>query len=482
MNFFSFPRLSGILFSLLIFVGSFLFYFPLSYAAADNTFSQPYGLIVHNGNRYLPISRLKALEVLLRYFPEAESRLSSPIEMAFKDIKQSSSAFAYIHRACQLQLFDCVEEAFNSYQPVSQREFLKWFFKLKYADRPDFLETQYPNVRTDDVRVWLEARRLNLLIGNQITYDALQNLLYRNHISEENLDQPYSPGLIVDAREITSDRYHNLKEIDFIQNNLKESILNLLEKKSLNGEEKAYLRKVKENFNAFQELKNILSVRPYTLTQEPNLAPDVSQVVRQYGLQDILQTYSYDYSKNAAYRKHNLVTGVSKMHAKVFQPGEVIDYWSILSDKRLSDFQYGWVIAEGIEQWKFGGGICGSSSMVFLPSWKAGLEILERNSHSIYYSSLYPREYIGLDATVYRPRPNLKIRNNTDNPIVFNVINDTERQVITVEIIGNAPYKNVSIEGPIYVSRNHIKWVRHIEGFDGKMTSEALESRYSIIY
>jgi len=481
MNYTSFFRFAGVFILSLFFIGTLFSFTPQSHAKADNEFSRPFGLIVHNKNQNRIVSRLKALEVLLKYFPEVNNKSKKPIKMAFEDIEQSSRAFAYVHRGCQLKLYNCLEKQFYPTQSISQRDFLEWFFKLKYFKNPNFLKKQFSKIRTDHVRVWLEAKRLNLLTENQMTYSVLQNLFYRNQIVEANLGQPYSPSLMVSADEITLENYHNVREVDFIQGKLKETILEFLGKRKLSGKEKVYLREAKENYNAFQELKNMLAVRPYILQERPDLDPEVSRAVRQYGLQEVLQSYSYDYSKNPAYRKHNIVIGVQRIHGKVFQPEEVIDFWKLLTVKGLQDFKYGWVVAEGETKWMFGGGICGSSSIVFLPSWKAGLEILERRHHSQYFSDWYPMEDVGLDATVYRPRPNLKIRNNTDNPIVFNVVDDPEKQVVTVEIIGNSPYKNVRIEGPIFVRRNHIKWIRHFEDFNGNVKSEALESRYSLV-
>ena len=43
-------------------------------------------------------------------------------------------------------------------------------------------------------------------------------------------------------------------------------------------------------------------------------------------------------------------------------------------------------------------------------------------------------------------------------------------------------YKNIKIEGPIFVNRNYVKWIRHYEDFDGKVTSDVLESRYGVVY
>jgi len=91
-------------------------------------------------------------------------------------------------------------------------------------------------------------------------------------------------------------------------------------------------------------------------------------------------------------------------------------------------------------------------------------------------------EDIGLDATIYRPPPNLKIRNNTNSPILFHVTDDTENKTITVELIGNSPYREVRIEGPIYETRTKVKWIRHMEDFNGNIKSEELVSRYGAIY
>ena len=427
------------------------------------------------------VPRIKVLEVLFKYFADVIPKSKKKVNIDFEDIEQKSKAFHYVEKGCQLNLFDCSKEEFHPDEAISQKNFLEWFFKFKYFEEPNFLKKKNSLLMDAHLRLWLEARRLNLLSGTEITYKVLQDFLYRNEVVEANFNQPFREGLIIDSNEINEKNYHNLKEIDLIQNNLEQIVSNFKKKKKLTSKEKNYLKEKEKNIKDFQKLKKSLIENPYILHQRPDLSPKIAQSVQDYGLQEVLYSYSYDYSKNAAYRQHNLTTGVKKMHGKVFKPGEVIDYWKILSAQGLWDFKYGWVIANGTEEWQFGGGICGSSSLVFLPSWKSGLEIMERRNHSKYFTYLYPMEDIGLDATVYRPRPNLKMRNNTDSPIVFNVIDDKEKQVITVEVIGNSFYKDVRVEGPIFVKWNHVKWIRHFEDFDGKITSEILESRYDAI-
>lgn len=464
----------------LILLATLFSFVPSSHAKADNEFSKEYGLLVHNLNQDRGVPRIKALNVLFNYF-DVDVK-SGSADISFSDVKPESRAFNTVNKGCQLNFYDCSTGNFQPMRSISQKDFLSWFFKLKYLKKPNYLDKLYPKISDEHLKVWLEARRLNLLSDNEITYKVLQDFLYRNSVVEEHLDQPYREGLMVDLKEINANNYHSLKEINLIQNNLREIIREFDKKDDLDAREKSYLSDTRKKLEVFNELKESLVETPYILRKRPDLDPDVTRTIRRYGLQEILYSYSYDYSKNAPYRKYNLATGVMKMAGRVFMPNDEIDYWKIISDKNLSDFKYGWVIAQGEEQWQFGGGICGSSSMVFLPSWSAGLEILERRSHSKYYTNLYPLEKIGLDATVYRPKPNLRIRNNMDSPIVYNVTNDTENQILTVEIIGNKDYKDVRIEGPIYEKWNLIKWVRHYEDFDGKIISDVLESRYGSIY
>ncbi|MBU1018176.1 VanW family protein [Patescibacteria group bacterium] len=472
-------RFVGLFLSVSLLAGALFAYIPTTYAQADNQFSSPYGLIVHNKNQDQLISRVKTLEVLLKYFSNANPTRKS-VPMAFTDVSEDQIK-TYVQKGCDLDLFNCSRNNFYPHRPINQHDFLEWFFKLKYNRKPNFLQDAYPKIKTETLRRLREARRLNLLVGDQITYQSFQQFLYRNQVVESNLNQPFSYTLTLNFEDINLANYHNLKEIDFIQGNLKRIISHLEEKKNTSKEIR-YLRDLKKQVQAFDDLKEALAASPYVLQEHPELDPEVIRLVREYGLQEVLYSYSYNYSQNALYRQHNLLTGVKKMHGRIFEPGGVIDFWNILSERGLSEFQYGWVIAGGTEEWQFGGGICGSSSLVFLPSWKAGLEILERSNHSKYFSYLYPIADIGLDATVYRPRPNLKIRNNTFDPIVFNVVDDKENKTVTVQVIGNSPYKEVRIEGPIFISRSHIKWIRHLEDFNGNITSEALESRYSVIY
>lgn len=453
--------------------------FPIqSFASFSSGFAQKYNLVVHNKNKDTIISRAKTLEVLLKYYSDKKVK-NKNVKFEFSDVKKNSSIYFYVNQACQLNLFNCNDDKFFPNENIKQKTFLDWFFKLKYYENPKYLINKYPNVKNDYIRNFMESRFLNLFDKTDMTYSNLEVFLYRNYISEKNLNEPYTKYMAIDLDKINADNFHNIHEINFYITRLYNNINILKNTKNFN---KKYFKLLEDNYEAFKSLRKSLRENPYILRQNNNFDDKSKELIKKYYLQDILISYSYNYSKNAAYRRYNLTTGVKKMHNKVFLPGEVMNYWKILSNHYLREFLYGWVIKGSEEEWKFGGGICGSSSMVFLPSWKVGLEILERKNHSKYFSYLYPMENIGLDSTVYRPNPNLKIRNNFNDPILYIVNDDKKKRIITISIIGNKPYKDIKIEGPIYRSRHHIQWKRTFEYFNKDDVVEFLDSRYNEIH
>ncbi len=451
-------------------------------AKVDNDFLASYGLVSNLTNQDLPLSRLKALESLLAYFGKDKYIIVRPAALSFTDVRPNTKAYGTLQRGCSFGVVDCSQTTFGPFDSISQKDFLDWFFGFKYSNAPNTLEVRYPNTKNDFTRNLMEARRLNLLTGDSFTYNTMQEFLYRNAVSEANMGIPYREVLVLDKKDITPSNYHNLKEIENIQVELASILTDFEAPRELDSQEKKFVEKIRDELAAFGRLRISLLEDPYILTERPDLNSQVTQLVKHFGLQEVLNSYTYDYSKNAAYRKYNLVTGIEKIQNKLLMPGEILDYWIMVSDKNLSDFKYGWVIANGVEAWQFGGGLCGSATMVFIPMWKAGLEVVERKSHSLFYSNLYPKENIGLDATVYRPKPNLRIRNSFESPVVFNVINDTEKELITVEVIGNKDFKSIQVEGPIYTGKRAVKWIRQFEGFDGTIATDTLESRYNAIY
>ena len=97
-------------------------------------------------------------------------------------------------------------------------------------------------------------------------------------------------------------------------------------------------------------------------------------------------------------------------------------------------------IAQGVLEDQVGGGVSQFTTTIFNAAFFAGMELVEYQSHSLYFSR-YPR---GREATVSWPKPDFKFRNDTPYGIlIWPSYNDTSISVtfystknITVEDLG----------------------------------------------
>ncbi|MBU0578071.1 VanW family protein [Patescibacteria group bacterium] len=431
-------------------------------AETPQSFGQEYGLLVHNSNQDEIVSRIKVLSVLLEFFPDAAPSI---------DINDDESI-------CSLEFLDCYNH-FYGYRNVTQKEFLMWFHYLSSMHNCLYLDGD-PTYND----LWLDARNNNWLTGNQVTYGVFEDFLYRYKVSDEFLGHPYYDELVLNTDEINPYNFSDLRALPEHQSNIFEHILELKSQTKLSDEEDEALERLNEYYDHFKGLEDEIREMLHPFNQISNLPDDIKAKIVEHNLNEILGQVNYNYSTNIENRKHNLVTGVSKMNGKVWMPGDVIDFMEVLGDDGgWWDYKWGWVIFGGREEWQYGGGLCGSATIIFTPSWQAGLEIITRYPHSSYYRSLYPEQSLGLDATIYRgSHKNLQIQNNTESPIIYYVENNAENEVVTVYIIGNSPYKSIEIEGPIQTASTTYKWIRSMEKEDGTVNTEELVTHYWAVY
>jgi hypothetical protein len=428
-------------------------------AASPPDFTRQYGLLVHQRNEDKPIPKLRGLQVLLKYFPD---RIDLDID--FEDPKD----------ACRIDFVNC-EKYFYPYQGLSMREMLLW---LAHLEDPG-IENE-----SDDavyLHIWRRARQNNWLPKGELSYSNFQELLYRYHVTRV-YGIPYEEGLVTDIQDISPALYSDLMDVRRIKQSFFQKQFELKTAESLSDNEQELLDVYSEHYQAYIDLQKQVKALNHPLNVLPDLPEEIRVRIIDNDLNQILSTVSYDYSGNVPNRKHNLVTGLQQMNGKVFKPGETMDFTRILGENGWHIYKYGWVIFGGIEAWQFGGGLCGSATMVFTPSWNAGLEVVQRHPHSAYYINLYPGESLGLDATIYRGAKNLMMKNTLDSAVLYYVADDPEKEVISVYLIGNSPYVSVDIEGPIEMTRTHYKWIRRMTLPNGKVVTDELETRYNIVY
>ena len=125
-----------------------------------------------------------------------------------------------------------------------------------------------------------------------------------------------------------------------------------------------------------------------------------------------LSNYSYwNYERTT-----NLELAASKIDGVMLLPGEVFSYNETVGERTLeTGFKKAKVIAEFGYTDGIGGGVCQPASNLHASAVMAGLDIEERWRHRFRVKYMPP----GLDATVDYGKKDLKIRNNTLFPVVF---------------------------------------------------------------
>jgi len=425
-----------------------LFIFPFSVQQAKASpveFGREFGLFVHQQNKDLTVPSGKGQQVLESFFAESPLKASADYTNQF----------------------------------MSQRDFLLGFEKLR-------LEAEGEKTTLSDKvlypMLWLNARRNNWLPETNLTYKTMREYLYRYSVSQEYGGIPYYEGLVLNDEDINTQNFNSINQVRVINEQLSAHVLQLKKLTNPTKTQKTLLASLSKHSKSFDGLEDELRILNHPLNKLKDLPADIREKIMTNDLNEVLETITYNYSHNNANRIHNLVTGAMQMNGRVFQPDEVINFEKELGRDGWWKYKFGWVIFGGAEEWQFGGGLCGSATITFTPSWKAGLEIIKRYPHSVYYRNLYPEESFALDATIYRGHKNLIMKNTTGFPLLYYVENDPEKKEVTMHLIGNSPYKSIDIEGPIKISWGNYKWIRRMERFDGTVVEDELFTRYGLIY
>ncbi len=109
-------------------------------------------------------------------------------------------------------------------------------------------------------------------------------------------------------------------------------------------------------------------------------------------------------------RVQNIQRMAEIVRGHVIRPGELFDLNEITGRRTTANgFVAAGAIAEGVIEPQIGGGVSQFTTTMFNASFFAGLEFVEYQAHSIYFSR-YPR---GREATISFPKPDFIVRNTT---------------------------------------------------------------------
>lgn len=172
------------------------------------------------------------------------------------------------------------------------------------------------------------------------------------------------------------------------------------------------------------DLKNLESTElalaeiniPTTKTQ-PNIK---TENVNSLGIRELIGRGTSRFAGSIASRVHNIGVATSKFNGTLVAPGEEFSFNQILGDvSAYTGYKQAYVIRDGQTVLGDGGGVCQVSTTLFRAALAAGLPITERRSHS-YRVGYYEQDAApGLDATVYAPTTDLKIKNDTPGHILI---------------------------------------------------------------
>ncbi|MCR4307313.1 MAG: VanW family protein, partial [Candidatus Berkelbacteria bacterium] len=119
-----------------------------------------------------------------------------------------------------------------------------------------------------------------------------------------------------------------------------------------------------------------------------------------------------------ANRRHNIANGISLLSSALVKPGEEFSTVAKLGAvDNTTGFLPELVIKDDRTVPEFGGGLCQVSTTLFRTVMNAGLKVMERTNHS--YRVSYYEPPIGLDATIYLPKPDFKFLNDTPGYILI---------------------------------------------------------------
>ena len=237
-----------------------------------------------------------------------------------------------------------------------------------------------------------------------------------------------------------------------------EPIEALMDKETFEVSSHAY--GVNFDLDAAKELQESLNYGESADVQISYIAPTTTKMSLESLLfRDVLGSCTARASSQPHGRDINLKLSCEKINGIVLMPGEVFSYNPALGKRTPEN---GWKQADtyvgGETVQSYGGGICQTSSCLYLSALRADLEIVERTNHG-YISSYMP---FGMDATVSWGGPEFKFKNSTEYPlrieatakggtVTINLIGtDTKDHYVKMiyEVVSTDPFETVYEEMP----------------------------------
>lgn len=167
-------------------------------------------------------------------------------------------------------------------------------------------------------------------------------------------------------------------------------------------------------------------VQAVVAEQQPEITTEALE-----SIQDVLGSFSTDFSSSGAARSKNLANGAGKINGHVLMPGEVLSGYECMQPFTTGN---GYYTAAAYENGQvvdsIGGGVCQIATTLYNAALLAELDIPQRQNHSMIVTYVKP----SMDAAIAGTYKDIKIANNYSTPIY--VEGYTSGRTLTFTIYG----------------------------------------------
>ncbi len=136
------------------------------------------------------------------------------------------------------------------------------------------------------------------------------------------------------------------------------------------------------------------------------------------GITELVATGKTNFAGSPTNRRKNIANAVKLLNGLLIKAGEEFSLVKALSPIELSNGYLPELVIKGNRTVpEVGGGLCQVGTTMFRLALDAGVPILERRNHS--YRVSYYEPPVGMDATIYDPSPDFRIRNDYDSALLL---------------------------------------------------------------
>jgi len=215
--------------------------------------------------------------------------------------------------------------------------------------------------------------------------------------------------------------------------------------KKIKGEE--FINEITQIVSSFE---NEISDKSVVLKDEI-IKPELTLAeANQFGIEELIGEGVSNYSHSIPERIHNIILGASKFNGIFIPKNKVFSFNGALGDvSSLTGYKQAYIIKDGKTVLGDGGGICQVSTTFFRASLNAGLPFVERHAHAYRVSYYENDSKPGLDATVFGPTVDLRVKNDTPTDILIETEIDQENNLLYFRFYGKKDGRKVELSTPV---------------------------------